>query len=225
MTRAPAPDALLQHRNLRDLGGLATRRRGSVVAPGRFFRSSSPSRFELEEQRALSSLGLRSIVDLRTSAECARDETANFSTEVRVVHLPLFESARPHWIAPTDQSSGATADRYLEMLQAGLPALAAVVVHVARPEANPFVVSCTAGRDRTGIVVACLLDLLDVTDEAIAMDYARSDAFARETGRAHPATILELLSHVRDRYGSTERMLAPLGVTSSIVESLRQELL
>lgn len=137
-------------------------------------------------------------------------------------HSPLFESARPHWIAPADQSPDATALRYFEMLQDGLRSLAAVVVHVARPDATPFLVSCNAGRDRTGIVVACLLDLLDVVDDAIAMDYARSDAFAPETGRAHAATILKLLALVRDRYGSSERMLAPLGVTASIVDALRR---
>ncbi len=51
-----------------------------------------------------------------------------FSANVRVIHVPLFEAVQENWLAPADQSPGATAVRYAEMLQDGLPALAAVVV-------------------------------------------------------------------------------------------------
>ena len=42
---------------------------------------------------------------------------------------------------------------------------------VAEPGNRPLVVHCTAGKDRTGIVVALLLDLLDVDHEVIVADY------------------------------------------------------
>jgi len=132
---------------------------------------------------------------------------------------------RQNWIAPADQSPRATAGRYLEMLEDGVAMLATLICRVVRSGTAPFVVSCTAGRDRTGIVVACVLDLLDVTDEAIATDYARSDPFDPASGRAHAGTIQELFRLVRARYGSVERMLAPYGVTDSVNQALRRELL
>jgi hypothetical protein len=76
------------------------------------------------------------------------------------------------------------------MLEDGRRSLAAVVTEAALPSSTPFVISCSAGRDRTGIVVACLLDLLDVTDDAIAGDYALSDEFdpgERASARRHDA--------------------------------------
>jgi len=217
--------ALLRGRNLRDLGGLPTRELGLVIKPRCFFRGSTPSGFALDEWRALTSLNLRSAIDLRSHTEVAECGVSLFSAEVQALHLPLFGVARPRWIAPRDQSPRATAARYFEMLHEGLGNVAALVNHVAQPGALPFVVSCTAGRDRTGIVVACLLDLLHVTDEAAGVDYAESDCFDPTSGRAHAATIHELLALIRARHGSTQHMLAPHGVTTSVTQTFRRALL
>jgi protein-tyrosine phosphatase len=111
------------------------------------------------------------------------------------------------------------------MLTDGLLALGSVIAHVAQPNAVPFLVCCGAGRDRTGIVVACLLDLLGVPDEAIASDYAESDFFDQQGGRAHADTILELLKLIRSRHGTTARMLSPFDDVGDAVERLRRELL
>gem|GEM_PF-2755033 len=216
---------LLQCRNLRDLGGLHTHGAGLVVRPGCLFRSSTPSEFDPEEWRAISDLQLRSFIDLRTSAEVARFGVSVFAADVQSVHLPLFQNARHNWIGPADQSPRATALRYFEMLQDGLSTIAAVITLVARPDAAPCLVSCSAGRDRTGIVVACLLELLDITDEAIATDYARSDSFDQQSGRALADTIHELFALVRRRHGSVQQLLAPQGVTNNICQALRREYL
>ena len=215
---------LLRRRNLRDLGGLPARD-GLVVIPRRLFRSSSPSSFDAEELRELLSLKMRGVIDLRRTAELAQSGRSVLPAEVRVLHLPLFETARSNWILPSDQTPQASAERYFQMLEDGLQALAAVVNAVGAPNATPVLVSCTAGRDRTGIVVACLLDLLEVTHDAIAADYANSDAFDRVGGRAHAATAHELLELIRRRFGNTQRMLAPHGITPQVVEALRRDLL
>jgi protein-tyrosine phosphatase len=216
--------ALLRARNIRDLGGLPTR--GSlVIAPGRFFRGSDPSQLGRAERLTLARLNLRSVVDLRTQAEADRSSNAGLIPGAEVFHLPLFETARPNWVAPADQTPRAAAVRYVEMLGDGLHALANIVVQVGQPRTTPFLVCCAAGRDRTGIVVACLLDLLEVSDEAIASDYAQSDFFDQQGGRSYPATILEFLALMRDRYGSTTRMLFSVGVPVDVVERLRRDLL
>jgi protein-tyrosine phosphatase len=215
----------LRRRNFRDLGGLPTRIPGVVVRSSYFYRSSALAHFDADEQRVLTSLGLGRGVDLRTGTEVAQSVTAVLPASMRPLHIPLFELARQNWIGPSDQSPKATAARYVEMLEDGLRSLAAVVIEAARPSATPFVISCSAGRDRTGIVVACLLDLLDVTHDAIASDYALSDEFDPVSGRAHGATMHELFELVRRRYVSTQRMLASHGVTATVVDDLRRELL
>jgi protein-tyrosine phosphatase len=216
--------ALLQRRNLRDLGGLPARD-GLVIAPRRLFRSSAPSHFDADERRELGSLGLRCAIDLRTTAERDPLAPSAFPADVQVLHLPLFEAVRGSWSSPSDQRPEATAKRYFEMLEDGLQTVAAVVRAVSTPGARPLIVSCTAGRDRTGIVVACLLDLIGVADETIAADYARSDPFDPETGRAHAGTIHALLELIRRRYGGTHRMLATRGLAAEVAGRLRRGLL
>jgi protein-tyrosine phosphatase len=189
------------------------------------FRSSSPSHFDADERRELVSLGLRCAIDLRTTAERAPCGPSDFSAGVQVLHLPLFETVRINWISPSDQTPRATSERYSEMLEDGLQAVAAVVSAIGVPDATPLLLSCSAGRDRTGIVVVCLLELLGVTDEAIAADYAKTDSFDRKGGRAHAATAHLLLALIRRRFGSMQRMLAPRGITPELIEGLRRDLL
>ena len=217
--------SLLHLRNWRDLGGLPTRSGALAVKPRCFFRSSTPSRFAPAEHRALARLNLRRIVDLRTTAEVNPPGSSVLAPGAQVLHIPLFETARQNWIGPVDQSARATAIRYFEMLQDGLGSLAATIWEVAQEDATPFLVSCSAGRDRTGIVVACILDLIDVSDEAIATDYACSDPFDPDSGRAHAATVLELFLLLRSHYGSVQRMLGSHGIADSLVEALRRQLL
>lgn len=216
---------MLRVRNWRDLGGLPSRSAPLEVKRRSFFRSSTPARFAPPEQTALASLQLRCVVDLRTQAEVVQSCSVAATCGARLLHIPLFDAARPNWLAPADQTPQATGARYFEMLHDGLEALRLMVTEVAQADNSPFLVACTAGRDRTGIVVACLLDLLDVKDEAIAADYAASDPFDPDTGRAHAGTMLELLRLVRDRYGSVARMLQSGGLAEGVVESLRLQLL
>jgi protein-tyrosine phosphatase len=94
--------ALLERRNLRDLGGLPTRD-GLVVVAGHLFRSSSPSHFDADERRELGSLGLCTVIDLRTTAERELRGRSDFPTDVQASHLPLFETVRDNWIRPADR--------------------------------------------------------------------------------------------------------------------------
>ena len=53
-------------------------------------------------------------------------------------------------------------------------AIAAAIKVLAAADALPALVHCSAGKDRTGIVVALILAVLGVPDEVIAADYALS---------------------------------------------------
>ena len=63
---------------------------------------------------------------------------------------------------------------YLDLLDQFRPQFAHAIGEVAAAE-EPSVVHCQGGRDRTGLLVALLLDLAGVDRETIAADHARSD--------------------------------------------------
>src|SRR5690606_16688193 len=62
------------------------------------------------------------------------------------------------------------------MPQAFLPHLPVMVDALLVGE-TPMLVHCTAGKDRTGVVVAVFLELLGVPRAAIIEDYRKSDVF------------------------------------------------
>jgi protein-tyrosine phosphatase len=103
---------------------------------------------------------------------------------------------------------------------------------LARPGALPALVHCTAGKDRTGVLVAMVLDVLGVGDATIVADYLISnERLATDPGDVifeHPideGLIAGSLAHVRERFGSVEGYLLAHGVTDADLKALREGLL
>lgn len=49
------------------------------------------------------------------------------------------------------------------------------MLHIRDHPNKPLVVHCTAGKDRTGVIIALLLSIAGVDDKAIAEEYALTD--------------------------------------------------
>jgi protein tyrosine/serine phosphatase len=243
--RALTIDGLL---NVRDLGGLSTPD-GRRVRPGRIVRSDNLRGLTDEGAvRLVRDLAPRLVVDLRTEAECAR-EGRGLAGEphVRYVNLPL----QPKAALDAEQVAAGLAtnlfdDYVLQIRDNGGPLLAAMEL-LSDGEALPAVVHCTAGKDRTGVLVALLLDLLGVDREQIVADYAattanmpgilariRSSSFFQGNGLAAapawifestPETMRAFLSWLDEEHGGTERWATADGLSPSAVERLRANLL
>jgi hypothetical protein len=208
--------------NLRDIGGCVTRT-GEKLAAGQIYRGAQICGMEaVSVERLIEIAGIQRVVDLRTAGEIRDEGRAVLPGSAELHHLPFLPSIRPHWAVPVDRSPPATAGRYFEMVQVGMPALARIVELLGEAPLRPTLIHCVAGRDRTGIVVACLLDLLDVPEETIASDYALSFVVEdAEGGNARAENILLLLDRIRRAYGSVYDMLVPFEVSEQVVERLR----
>jgi protein tyrosine/serine phosphatase len=191
--------------NFRDIGGCRTAD-GKTVARGLVFRGAEfdygPGSGAV---RLLVRLGIRRVIDLREPSEVG---TATLSGVDRV-HVPFLVSMQSRDFQPIDRSPAATAWRYYEYLTEGKTSVLEVMRRLATSRAEPTMVHCVAGRDRTGIVTACLLGALGVPDEQIALDYAASLVMDDDEGRrAHPDNILHLLRIIRERHGSIRGLYA-----------------
>lgn len=207
--------------NLRDVGGCATRG-GDVLAAGRLFRGGAPPAAAADLVRAT---GIRRVIDLRLDEEVEHAGALVFPDGCEWIRLPLFDRVQPHWPHPVDRTPPTTAERYFEMAQTGMPALVRIVELLGDARDKPALVHCLAGRDRTGIVIACVLDLVDVPDPAIAADYALSSVMDDAEGRqAHPGNILLLLERIRARFGSVREMLLSAGASAAGIDRLRAAL-
>lgn len=207
--------------NLRDVGGHATRG-GATLAWGRLFRGAAPTQVDpAVAMQLVRDVGIRRVLDLRTGEEVREEGVPRWPPDCEHLHVPLFTSIQAHWPNPIDRTPPSTARLYFEMLQAGTPALGRIVALLATPPARPTLIHCAAGRDRTGIVIACLLDLLGVPEEVIAVDYALSEVVDdAEKRNADPENILLLLKLIREHYGSTREMLVGHGVPERAIDGL-----
>jgi protein-tyrosine phosphatase len=162
---------------------------------------------------------------------------------MRFHHLPLFDGERrDRGNAPAFANLG---ELYFLMVQNVATAVGNVVTALADCE-SPAVFHCAAGKDRTGVISAVLLGLLEVPDEVIVADYAATrehleaivdrlmslegyramlTEFPPDTMHAEPETMITLLARVREKYGSIEGYARSAGVPATAIDTLRGRML
>lgn len=227
--------------NVRDVGGYPAA--GGTVRAGRLLRGDALHRLDDEARALLAGLPVRTVVDLREDFEVRLSPDALDGTGIAVLRMPVFRVVGDSFGgAPDDLRSV-----YDHMVDQCGPALAATVAQVAAAESQPVLVHCSAGKDRTGVVVAMVLSLLGVADEVIAEDYHLTSAFLAEefthaveqlqaaTGLGQrlnvqalscpPELILGALQRMRDTHGSVEAYLLAHGLTAEHVALLRMTLI
>jgi protein-tyrosine phosphatase len=181
--------------NFRDLGGLPTT--DGETAYGVLYRSDALHALTPAGEAELAGSDVGVIVDFRTNTErdLSRDRLPS-ARSIRDVHLPLLEGAMSHLIKEALEASAlgdrtaigraaeqamaslpSLGDMYLGMLRHGATSFAEVARLVADPDPeHPAVLfHCTAGKDRTGVCAALLLDAAGVRREAIIADYRVSE--------------------------------------------------
>ncbi|MFJ6197876.1 tyrosine-protein phosphatase [Micromonospora sp. NPDC092111] len=229
--------------NFRDLGGWRTAD-DRTVRWRQLYRSDSLAKLAGDDLDRFRALGVGTVIDLRYPWEIAARGRA---PEVDgVTWLNLSVEHRPYDQAEIDPDVDPwryLADRYAEVAVDGADELRQAVQTIAAADA-PLVFHCASGKDRTGLLAALVLALLDVSDEQIAEDFALTElATARLVadwraahpgrtlrwpgyGRA-PARIIELvLADLTAAHGSLPGYARDvLGVDDDVVAALRDRLL
>ena len=235
--------------NLRAVEGYATAR-GGRMRPGRLYRAGAWERISARD-RDWFRANVRTVLDLRHPDEVAGAASARSGEPPDVVvHRSVFRPDVPmaEFIAELNavRGPGITSGRYLDYLKVGAADRFARCVELLAQEAHyPVLINCTAGKDRTGILVAIVMDLLGVDDECIGEEYDRSNAaidgliaYLNAIGRtlegdldeirarmATPADrILGFLDGVRAEYGSVRNMLSREGVADATFDALEARL-
>ncbi|MEM1333552.1 MAG: tyrosine-protein phosphatase [Actinomycetota bacterium] len=176
--------------NFRDLGGYPLGD-GRTIGWGRLFRSDALSDLTDTDVETLDAIGLRTVIDLRSSGEAAEHGSFPVSRlPVAYHHLAIVDATwRPPEVDDSDSASrdpdtsGSEPDTveylveaYHDLLDHGADRFAAAMHTLALPAAMPAVYHCAVGKDRTGLLTALVLGALGVDHDLIADDYALSSA-------------------------------------------------
>jgi protein-tyrosine phosphatase len=151
------------------------------------FRSDSLHKLTENEIGAFDALGVRTICDLRRN-----DERADHPHGLPTVHLPL----PPKRVGDGDLEtlrSRADGERWLFADYLGMLANGGAVIgrlfSLLAATSDPVVVHCAGGKDRTGLVTALLLTLLEVDRESVLDDYELTSAYS---GAEHPPDVVDM---------------------------------
>ena len=180
--------------NFRDLGGYRTAQ-GATLRWGRLFRSGGLHHMKDVDVAQMRTIGIRSVLDLRRPDEIAYQKLGPFM-EPPTKHYSL--SLIPEGGSPgLDErfGRGISGDRYrgyMDFVGDDHPNYYVQALDLlASEETYPAVFHCTAGKDRTGVIAALVLDILGVDAQTIVDDYVLSNL-------ARDGLIAQLgLDHVR----------------------------
>lgn len=237
-TRALAWDACL---NVRDLGGLTTAD-GGRIRSGALVRSDQLCRLSDRGRAALLAHGVRTVIDLRTPAEVARDPDPAWNGE-GVDYALIPQQSEQLW-RELDGVARTRHERDALVLDRRSEQIVAMARAVARAVPGGVLIHCLAGKDRTGIAIALLLGLAGVSEVDIAADYtlsvvnlaaeltaalaaARDDEARARLERSYDAraeTMLATLEHLRTRHGGAEAYVVRSGLSSADVQRIRERL-
>lgn len=218
---------------------------GGHIRPGMIYRSGA---LELMTEADAAWLGndihVKTILDLRHPEELTPG--SNHALHERVLPLSIFPEGQTQESLIAELNGlyglGPSPRRYLHYLEVGGERMAEAFQLFARQSAYPVLVHCTAGKDRTGVLVGMIMDVLGASHEDIAAEYGLSDAsidrlvdYLRSTGRAlqgseaeirarlatPPERMAGFIDLLHEKHGSAEAFFLAKGVTPSEIAAVR----
>ncbi len=233
--------------NVRDLGGYKTAN-GLVTRWRRLLRGDGLHRLTDEGADLLGSEGLTSVIDLRSQAELDAEPNPYIDqAQIGFYHRPIYDDLAPALTA-THEAAGddPLVGFYLTALLERAEAMRDILATIASAPKGAILFHCTAGKDRTGLVAALLLEIAGVDRDTILTDYALTGDFigdlveellerTRRTGgdaerhaqflTCAPLTMATTLDLIDRRHGSVRGYLKDIGLPAGDLSNLRDRLL
>lgn len=183
-------------RNFRSLEGIPVLD-GRRVKPGVIYRSEALIDLTPEGHRALDALGVRTVCDLRSPGEQAKDPLRWLGRQPRFLEVEAMPDVR---FAGEDiirqvlsDSTGEAARQILLHNSTQMPntfanSIGKVFSSILHDDGLPLLVMCAIGKDRTGYVVSAILLALGASQDEILKEFMRSAEYI-DIDRVHAAHV------------------------------------
>ena len=228
--------------NFRDLGGYRNHE-GQTVRWRRLFRSDALQDMTSNDAAyAIEELNIGLVVDLRNPDEAERDGKGPLpNLGAGYTHHPLLlERGFPPF------TGGDVVERlsstYQWLIHNSGSRVADAVNAIAEADGSSVVFHCSAGKDRTGLLAALILEVLGVNAETIRADYLLTNEAVEGILRrikamqpdaspttqslaAQPVAFQGFQDTLHQEYGGAESYLRKHGVSGETLERLRGNLL
>lgn len=175
--------------NTRDIGGYQTNDLGTLRY-GQIIRSDRLSGLTANDFQKLEEMGLKTVIDLRTNQEYDHSPTVWLGDNPpQFFHFPVGDANNDWFTAQRKmmKKNRFTEEQSLEHMVEGYRMIAEEgtssyqqLMEVVLDESNwPVLIHCTAGKDRSGVGVALILEALGVDRETIMEEYLLTNEISR----------------------------------------------
>ena len=254
----PADIYLIGSTNFRDIRSSFAHAQ-IALTPQKIFRSGDLYNLSERDLDVFEKLNIGLIYDLRSEIERTRRPSRFLAQESQQllfgnVNVDLRSGQGSLLNILREDPTAAGAQRLMLQIYQVLPhALGTTLgdfLHQLVEASGPALVHCTAGKDRTGFVCACLLRLIETDPADILADYLRTDEFldkehmAAEIGDlffhlvgvkvprdaldvingVHTDYLLAAFDAIDEHFGSFERYLRSIGVPTELSDRIRRHL-
>lgn len=228
--------------NARDLGGLRNRA-GQTTQWKSFVRCDSPYRLNEIGTGALLDYGIHTVIDLRHDEELAREPNPlREHSDINYVNVPFVDPRNTSILGKAIETQGMLAWN-LKMLELAQPEIGNAFRMIANAPTGGILFHCYAGKDRTGLMSMLLLDLAEVSDEDIALDYDESNHHLTQLNEQVLArfpeevrsrvqrnllsgydNMLKIITHLREHHTDAATFLGQCGLTPQEIAAIKARL-
>ena len=175
--------------NTRDIGGYQTADQ-STLRKGQIIRSDNLSSLTESDFRKLEEMGLKTVIDLRTGQELNDSPTVwKGDNPPQFFHIPVFDS-KNDWLSAQRKmmkKNRFTQEQSLQHMVEGYRMIAEEgasnyqkLMEIVLDESNwPVLIHCTAGKDRSGIGVALIMEAVNVDRDTIMEEFLLTNDVSR----------------------------------------------
>lgn len=218
--------------NIRDLGGYETQS-GYYTKSHKFIRSTNPGKLTDDEKAYLYEYGIRLQVDLRSDFEVEQQPSLlKGYKDIEYLRVDLMKSTSLNVLPKEITNYKNLAGFYIYMLEANKEQFKKLFEIFYNHPYDAIMFNCSAGKDRTGVVAALLLDLVGCHEYDIVKDYSESyennlrlipelekivDSKNHAFLESEPRMMMELLDYLRTNYGSAKEYLISCGLEEEII--------
>ena len=214
--------------NMRDIGGYKSGLENRVKLE-RLIRSNLPINLSSNDISLLDEMGMNTVIDLRSQEEIeARKSIFENNKNFKVYHIGIDVGKD---IPETEEL---VPKSYMDMLtlQEKMKTIFEILGNNEK-----VLYFCNAGKDRTGVVTALILKLLDVSENDIIEDYVSTGQFMKTTlikfansnnrilNIITPKEIYmqEFLKEFEKKYNNIEEYLKLIGVEENIIDNIKRK--
>jgi protein-tyrosine phosphatase len=179
-------------------------------------------------------------IDLRHCAEMRADELNLFSE--KIIRCPIHQSGTESTLGDSP-GRREYASMYCGMIDTCGPAIARAIEFIASSLTTGVVVGCSAGKDRTGIIVALVLSAIGIPAEVVldaeyrardrisrAIEWTSDAEWAWHLDREHAVrrmrtaheAVMDCLEYCADRHGSIAQYLLHINIAESTLAALAE---